>query len=109
MYIGSMEEKIRDAKITRQVTDLAGCGEEFPFVKLNAASDAQRNFAGDVRLHAVSQTWEELDKEYYTPEMAKAIIAIVNRRKESKWWLDNKNADFLALFADELEAALGGK
>lgn len=108
MYIGTMQEKIREAKIARTVLDLAGLDVETALVTIEAVSDAQRNFAGDVRLHAVAQMWsEDIDAEYQTPAMAKAIFAAVNRHVAAKFWLDNKNATFAHLLSDDIDAELG--
>ena len=107
MYIGSTEAKIQSAIVARKVTDLAGF-TDFPFVKLNAVSEAQEIFAGDVRLHAVAQMWsKDIDKDYQTSEMAKAVIAACNRHAEAKFWLDNKNTTFANLLGDDIDAEMG--
>lgn len=107
MYNGSVQAKIHTATIVRQVTDLAGY-TEFPFVTLGAKSDAQRDFAGDVRFHAITQIWtEDIDQEYKTAAMARAIIAACNRHPQAQFWLDNKDKTFVNLLSDDIDEELG--
>lgn len=106
MYNGSMQAKISDAKIARQVIDRAFFNVDTALVTLDAASEAQKNFAGDVRLYAIAQMWSEVDSEYQTPEMAKAVITVCNRQN-TRFWLDNKDKEFIELLGDEIEQELG--
>jgi len=108
MYIGSPSEKIREAKIARSVIDLAGRSMEDALQPINAKSEEQRNFAGDVRLHAIAQIWsEEIDPTYQDAQMAQALLAACNCHLEARFWLDNKDGQFIALLENDIEKALG--
>jgi hypothetical protein len=108
VYNSSMQAKISDAKVARQVVDLAGLSVDTALVTLDAKSDEQKNYAGDVRLYAIAQMWSsDIEKEYQTSAMAKAVIAACNRHQDARFWLDNKDRQFVELLGDDIEAELG--
>jgi len=106
MYKNSMADKIKDAITAREVVDVAGLPVDTALVTLNAVSEAQRNFGGDVRLYALASIWNTILPSYKTAQFSQALIAACNLHPEATFWIDNKNQTFAHLLGKEISAEL---
>lgn len=92
MNEAQFQMQMENAKVVREIIELAGLDLETALVTLEAVSDKQRNFAGFVRHAGIADIWKwSVDKEYKTPEFAHALIRAANHHKTAKWWLDRKS------------------
>lgn len=84
--------QLENAKIVREIIELAGLDLETALVPLDAVSEKQRNFAGFVRHAGIADIWQwSVDKEYKTPQFAQALIRAANHHKNAKWWCDRES------------------
>lgn len=107
MFINTFAENMRNQEVVLKVIEVSGILPLMALVPLKAVSEPQQELAGHIRNLGIKAFWEDLADEYQTREMARALIAAVNRHEDARYWLDNKNAYWLSLLSDEVEKELG--